>query len=324
MTVMPDWLRRLFVSPVFADEEKTRTSQFMINFSWVAICVVFILILSRLVMWTDKSIISVLTLAAIIPLLLFAQYIVKLGYLNIVSAVTVLSLWSLLTYLAWNADGIRDAAIFAYIVVIIPTSLVLGWRFASVMSGVSVVAVWYFAIMEKQGLRVLHVDDPISYARDLSAIIILIGVLIYLLITRWSRTLQSARLELEERLRAEEKLQRQTDYLAALNETALGLLNRSELQPLLESILARACDMLNTQHGLIELVLPDQSAMRQELGHGILSQYDGDLTYKNEGVTGEVWESGKPVVIQDYRAWNKGLSEFIDAGLMQLWVFLLK
>ena len=142
-----------------------------------------------------------------------------------------------MTYQAWAADGIRDAAIIAYIVVIIFSSLLLGWRFASVVGGLSLAVIWYFAIMEKQGLRVLHVDDPFNYARDLSIIIVLIGVLIYLLISSWSRTLQSARLELQERLRAEEKLQRQADYLSALNETALGLLNRSELQPLLESIL---------------------------------------------------------------------------------------
>jgi len=126
--------------------------------------------------------------------------------------------------------------------------------------------------------------------------------------------LQSARIELQERLRAEEKLQRQADYLAAMNEISLGLLNRLELQPLLESILTKACDLLNTQHGLIDLVLPDGSALRQDVGHGVLSKYIGTLTSKNEGVTGNVWISGQPLIVQDYPAWDKGLPEFIDAG----------
>ena len=314
MTIMFNRLRRLFAPPIFADEEKTRASQFMIHFSWSAICIVFLLVITRFVRQSDAGIIPVLVLASIIPLLLFMQFIVKLGYVNVASIFVIFSVWGVLTYLALNADGIRDAAVLAYIVVIILSSLLLGWRFASVMSGLSVAVIWYFAIMEKQGLRILHVDDPISYARDLSAIIILIGVLIYLLISSWSRTLQSARLELQERLRAEEKLQRQADYLAALNETALGLLNRSELQPLLESILARACDLLNTKHGLIELVLPDGSALRQEVGHDILSKYNGTLTLKNEGMAGSVWASGETLVVQDYATWDKGLPEFIEAG----------
>jgi PAS domain S-box-containing protein len=314
MTRMLNRLRRLFASPVFADEDKTRVSQFMINFSWIAICVVLLLVVTRFVRQSDAGIIPVLVLASIIPLLLFMQFIVKLGYVNIASIFVIFSAWGVLTYLALNASGVRDAAVLAYIVVIILSSLLLGWRFALVMSGLSVAVVWYFAIMEQQGARILHVDDTISYARDLSAIIILISVLIYLLIRSWSGTLQSARLELQERLHAEEKLQRQADYLTALNETALGLLNRSELQPLLESILTRACDLLNAQHGLIVLVLPDGSALRQEMGLGALAELNGTLISKNEGVTGSVWASGETLAVQNYSVWGKKISEYVKAG----------
>jgi PAS domain S-box-containing protein len=65
---------------------------------------------------------------------------------------------------------------------------------------------------------------------------------------------------------------------------------------------------------LIDLVLPDESALRQELGHGVLSRYDGSLTYKGEGVTGGVWGSGKTLVVQNYAEWDKNLPEFVDAG----------
>ena len=40
----------------------------------------------------------------------------------------------------------------------------------------------------------------------------------------------------------------------------------------------------------------------------------GRYTLKNEGVTGSVWASGQPLMVQDYRTWNKSLPEFIDAG----------
>jgi PAS domain S-box-containing protein len=308
-------LRRLFAPPIFPDEEKTRSSHFIIHFSWVIIVVVLILILSRLVMWTDRSIISVLVLAAIIPALLSVQYIVKRGHVNMVSVVAVFGLWGILTYLAWTADGLRDAAILAYFVVIVPASFLLGWRFASIIGGVSVIAVWYFAVIEKQGLRTLHVDDPISYARDFSAIIILIGVMVYLLTRSWSRTLQAARIELQERLRAEAKLQRQADYLAAVNEVALGLLNRLELRPLLETILTRACNLIDTKFGSIDLVLLDGSALRQEVGNEFLARYNGTVTLKNKGMMGSVWACGETLVIQDYSTWGKGLPEFIEAGI---------
>ena len=41
---------------------------------------------------------------------------------------------------------------------------------------------WVFAWQEKQGLRQFEFDDPYSFARDLSAVFVLAGVLIYLLI----------------------------------------------------------------------------------------------------------------------------------------------
>jgi PAS domain S-box-containing protein len=311
---MSKYLRSLFAVPLFENEEKTRVSQFMINFSWVAIGVVLLLLISRFVLQTDATIIPSLVFIAIILLLLLIQYIVRLGYVYHAGVFIIFSLWGLMTYLAWRADGLRDLAVTAYFVIIILSSLLLGWRSASVVTMISIAAIWVFAILEKKGMRPLHVDDPISYARDLTGIVILVGALIYLLVTGWARTLKSARVELRERLRIEEKLQRQADYLNALNETALGLLNRFELHPLLESILVRACDLIDTHHGLIELVLPDGSALRQELGHGALARYDGSLTAKGEGVTGSVWSSGETLVIQDYRAWSKRKPDFIDAG----------
>jgi PAS domain S-box-containing protein len=219
-----------------------------------------------------------------------------------------------MTYLAWVADGLRDLALTSYIVIILLSSLLLRWRFAVLIGAMSISSVWYFAFLEDTGVHPFIIDLPYSYAFDLTGILILVGTLIYFLVTGWDRTLQSARLELKERLRAEEKLQKQADYLAALHETALGLLNRSELHPLLESILTRACDLVRTKHGQIEFVLPDGAAMKQELGIGALSKYNGMLTVKGEGVPGNVWLSGESFVVQDYQKWDRANPEFSSNG----------
>jgi len=307
-------LRRLFAPPIFADEEKTRVAKILSVFLWSAIGILSVLIIVRLVGWKEGKHATLFVLSGIVILLAGGQILIRRGHVRGASIFLVSALWIAMTYQIWRADGIRDAAVIVYIVVIVFSSLLLGWRFAAVMGGLSVAAIWYFAIIEEQGMRVFQVDNPLSYARDLSAIIILIGILIYLLITNWSRTLQSARLELQERLRAEEKLQRQADYLAAMNEVALGLLNRFELRSLLETILMHACRLIDTKHGFIELVLPDQSALRQEVGYGVFSAYNGTLTLKDEGLAGSVWASGDTIVIEDYSTWDRGLPEFVKVG----------
>ncbi|MBI5351902.1 MAG: GAF domain-containing protein [Chloroflexi bacterium] len=312
---MPNRLRRLLAPPIFENEEKTRVSQFMINFSWIAIGIILLLVISRFALRTDATIIPALTLLSIILLLLIMQDLVKRGRVYAGSIVVIFGLWGTMTYLAWRADGLRDAAIIAYFVIIIFCSLLTGWRTTSVVTVMTIISIWVFAILEKQGIRISHVDDPISFAGDLTGILILVWALIYMLISGWSKSLRSARLELMERLRVEEKLQSQAVYLNALNETALGLLNRFELRPLLESILIQSCGLIDTDHGLIEMVLPDGSALRQELGCGVLAKYDGAITLRDEGVTGTVWNSGKYLVVDDYRAWDKRLPDFIDAGI---------
>jgi PAS domain S-box-containing protein len=313
MTLMSNRLRHLFAPPIFADEEKTRVAAILNNFIWSAIGILLALVIFRVIVGNGYE--PSLVLLTIVVILTGGQIMIRRGYVRGASMFLVGALWIAMTYQAWVADGHRDVAVVAYIGVTIFSSLLLNWRFASVVGGLSLAVIWYFAILEKQGARVINVDDPINYARDLSVIIILVGILIYLLITSWSRTLQSAGIELQERLRAEEKLRRQADYLAALNETALSLLNRSELRPLLESILTRACDLINTKYAVIELVLPDGSALRQEVAHDILSKYNGTLTLKNEGMAGSVWASGETLVVQDYMTWDKGLPEFIEAGI---------
>lgn len=307
-------LRRLLNPPIFGDEEKTRISHFLTIFSWAAICVILLAILFRAGSWNAPNNTSTLILAGLVAILLIMQYALRLGHVRTASILAVLSMWVAMTALAIFADGLRDIAVIAYIAVILLASILLGWRYVFLFGLMSISSIWYLAIMEERGRRPTHIDTPLNYAWDLTGILLLVGALSYLLITSWTRTLLSARVELMERLRAEERLQRQADYLAALHETALGILNRSELFLVLESILTRTCELIGTQNGWIDLVLPDESALKQHLGRGMMSKYDDVLTKKGRGVTGCVWASGHSLAINDYPHWENALPEFVLEG----------
>lgn len=311
---MPDRFHRLFSSPIFDNEEKNRLAQTLNSFGWSAIAIVFSLILIRMLTggWLSRS--SMFILPLIILIIFIVQIMIRRGYVRGAALFLVTSLWLAMTYQAWNSDGLRDVAAISYLVIILLAALLLGWREGLFFGMLSIALLWYFAFQEQRGIRLFQMDDPYSYARDLTAVFILSGILIYLLTASLNRSLYDARLELKERLKTEEKLHRQADYLTALNETALGLLNRSDLRTLLESILTRASDLLNTEHGLIELVTPDGSALRQEVGHGVLARFNGSLTQRNEGVTGSVWESGQALVVNNYTTWGKRMGSFVEAN----------
>ncbi len=315
---MSSTFNRLLAAPIFDNEEKNRIARFLNFFSWSAIAILLLYILSRIFILPGERVTPLFIVSGVILMLGLVQVTMRLGYVKAASLLLVFSGWTAMTYLAWVGNGIRDAAVAAYLVIILLASMLLGWRATLLIVLMSIGVVWYFAILERNGSRPIHLDQPLNDARDLTSILLLCGILIYLLITSLNRSLQDAHVELKERLRAEEKLQRQAEYLTALHETTLGLVNRLELKPLLESILARACELVETPHGLVDLVLPDGSALRQELGRGAFAPFNNDLTLKNEGATGKAWATGETVFIADYSQWEGRMEQVASLGFHEV------
>jgi PAS domain S-box-containing protein len=100
------------------------------------------------------------------------------------------------------------------------------------------------------------------------------------------------------------------EYLEALHETALALMNRLDLADLLQAIVARAAQLLGTAHGYVSLVEADQKGIEIKVGVGLYSQYIGSCSSPGEGITGKVWQSGQLVVVDDYDAWAERAPNF--------------
>ena len=101
-----------------------------------------------------------------------------------------------------------------------------------------------------------------------------------------------------------EKLRHQNEYLAALHETTLGLISRLQLNDLLEALIARASHLLNTTHGYLYLADKKQDRLERHVGVGIFSESIGQPLQRGEGVAGRVWQSGDPLVVNDYKRWE--------------------
>jgi|GEM_PF-946048 len=107
----------------------------------------------------------------------------------------------------------------------------------------------------------------------------------------------------KQRKRAEERLRQQNEYLAALHETTLGLMNRLELSNLLEALVTRAGALVGTQHGYVRLVEPGGTEMVMKVGIGIFSKLIGHRLKMGEGLGGKVWQTGQLIAVEDYRTW---------------------
>lgn len=111
-------------------------------------------------------------------------------------------------------------------------------------------------------------------------------------------------LALQQQLRTnEEALRRHNQYLTSVHELSLSLLNRLDLEPLLESIVLRSAEFVGDSQGFIDLHLPD--------GRHIHGLSRGEkfiwLTDEQELPVTEliisIQNSGQPMVLDNYYRW---------------------
>ena len=118
--------------------------------------------------------------------------------------------------------------------------------------------------------------------------------------------------DISEQKRVEEALRQQNQYLETLHETTLGLIERLDPTSLLRGILERAAALVGTAHGYIYLEDPGDGKLEMRLGAGLFEGYEGQRIAPGDGVAGTVFESGKPLTVDDYMYWEHRLAHFPD------------
>ena len=108
---------------------------------------------------------------------------------------------------------------------------------------------------------------------------------------------------------AEKTLLRQNEYLTALHETSLGLIDHLDKEKLLEAVLQRAAMLIGTEHGFIYLLEPGDSEMQMQVGMGFFKSQLGLRVKPGEGMGGKVWEVEHPLLVADYQSWDGRLSD---------------
>jgi PAS domain S-box-containing protein len=116
--------------------------------------------------------------------------------------------------------------------------------------------------------------------------------------------------EIDERIHAEQIVQQQNDYLLALQKTTLELLSELDLNSLLENIVRRAAQLMETSAGYLDLVDPNTGQLIPRVAMGTLSESMNHIVEPGEGVAGVVWQTGKPIIINEYDQWSDRIQEF--------------
>jgi len=106
-----------------------------------------------------------------------------------------------------------------------------------------------------------------------------------------------------------EIFKQQNAVLRALQETTLDLHSSLDLDVVLMNIVSRACKLFNTTHGFLDMVR-ESGKLEPIIGVGGLEE---SLKYKvalGVGIAGIVWETEKPLVLDDYDNWQGRVPKF--------------
>ena len=106
-----------------------------------------------------------------------------------------------------------------------------------------------------------------------------------------------------------DSLRNQNAILTALQETTIELHSSLELKDVLRHIVERACNLLETTHGYLD-ILRETGELEPVVGIGALEVSLNYKVVRGQGLAGTVWLNGKTLVINNYDQWPGRIEQF--------------
>ncbi len=103
----------------------------------------------------------------------------------------------------------------------------------------------------------------------------------------------------------EKRLELEQAYRSAMHQTAIGLLQHTDLNDLLEAIVTRACSLAGTEHGYLHLYDPGTDELVLKIGLGRLKQAVDFRIKPGQGLAGKIWQNRKMLAVEDYAGWSE-------------------
>lgn len=107
-----------------------------------------------------------------------------------------------------------------------------------------------------------------------------------------------------ELFQANESLHARVNELATLQKTALEIASSTNSTSLLQSVVRRAIELLDAPSGGLYLCEPDLHQVSLRVTHNSVNDYAGTTLKYGEGVAGYIAQTGKSLIVNDYRNWS--------------------
>ena len=115
-----------------------------------------------------------------------------------------------------------------------------------------------------------------------------------------------------EQIEAERRLKRQNRYLEALHRATVGLMEKTDPDSLLLSVVSSAAELMHTPHSWIVTLNQTGDRLVSRYGVGIYEKLIGVEVKKGEAISGMVWERNGPVVADSFSDYPKHIMDQLE------------
>ncbi|MDR7868390.1 MAG: diguanylate cyclase [Sporomusaceae bacterium] len=120
---------------------------------------------------------------------------------------------------------------------------------------------------------------------------------------------EELRQQFTEIVASQDKIRRQNECLLMLRETAFSLMHERDVDALLRLIVEKAATLGESSHAYLYTLDDDGQTMELKVVIGTAIREIGFRQRRGEGVVGQVWNSGMPLVIHDYDKWDSRMGD---------------
>ena len=319
-------IRKFFSPPVFEKEEDNFRARFINGFAWVVIGLLLYIIFSGGLDFTSNPTDTILLALVLVQAL--ALYLLRTGKVLASGSIIVVLGWIGLTLQAYNAEGVKDVVVIAYIALALLASIIVNWFTGGMVILSSIGALWGLALLEVNGILVPVEPDSMTFARDLTFVFLAITALIYFsttslrdAITRANkseeglrtsnRDLQELNQSLEDRVairtseleRANQRNEKRAKQFEAIAQVARATATNESLETLLPRLASLISDHFGFYHAGIFLLDDERRfavlrAANSEGGKRMLAR-GHRLQVGQTGIVGFVSAVGTPRIALD-------------------------
>src|SRR5690349_2698577 len=200
------------------DEDKTRKARYahVIALGLFTVDIIYEILVRRSAGSAGVSLFEFILIAFAVACL-GGIWLLKRGYVRQISFLLVALIWLTSNGFAATSYGARDASYIVNFAIVLMAGLLLGWQFSWIITFSSAISGIALAFAEQNGYIKVTEYPVLDFARDVSLIFLLNGVLIYLLINGLENALRRSRTNFKELEAAN----------ASLNYTQTELTSRS-------------------------------------------------------------------------------------------------